>query len=84
MAYRDYIVSTLSSGSVEIDNQNRVNVVWVASKDVGITYKGGLFYCKDDAIKVVHHDDKYKIHAFPIPSSGLTPRRCIRCGTPIL
>jgi hypothetical protein len=83
VAYRDYIVSAVSSGYVEVDSNNRLNIVWVASKDVGITYQDGLLYCPSDAVKVVFHDNEYKIHAFPIPSSGLTARHCIICGKPI-
>jgi hypothetical protein len=82
-AYRNYIVSAVSSGYVEVDNHHKLNIVWVASKDVGITYQNSFFYCSNDAVKVVFHDNEYKIHAFSIPSSGLAARHCMVCGKPI-
>jgi len=36
--YKEYILDTSNSGSVEIDDQNRVNVVWVAHKQIGQTF----------------------------------------------
>ena len=83
MAYGDYIVSTLASGYVEVDDRHRLNIVWVASKEVGVTYQDGLFFSTNDTIKVVFHDNILKIHAFPIPPSGVSSRYCIRCGQPI-
>lgn len=83
MAYRDYIVSTLASGYVEVDDKQRLNIVWVASKEVGVTYLDGRFFSTNDTIKVVLHDDIAHIHAFPIAPTGISSRSCIRCGKPI-
>ena len=55
--YERYIVTALASGSVQVDNQGRTNVVWVASEHTGITYKDGRFLASTNAVKVVFHDD---------------------------
>jgi hypothetical protein len=83
-AYQNYIVSTVSSGYVEIDNLNRVNICWVGSSDTGATYKGGLFHLPTNSVKVVLHDNRYKIHAFPISTVGIPANFCIECGAAIL
>lgn len=80
VAYKDYIVSTVNSGSVEVDNRNSVNITWVASKDTGMSFKNGSFHSKTDAVKVVFHDNQFKIHAYPIPSTGVLRKKCNICG----
>lgn len=81
--YKDYIVSCVSSGYVQIDERGRLNIVWVASNHAGISYKHGNFFSENDAIKVVFHDNEFKIHGFPIMSSGIIAKKCQICGSPI-
>lgn len=81
--YERYIVTALASGSVQVDNQGRTNVVWVASEHTGITYKDGRFLASTNAVKVVFHDDDRKIHGFPIYTSELGTSTCASCGRPV-
>jgi hypothetical protein len=82
-AYLNYVVTTVASGHIQVDDQNRVNVIWVASRDIGVGLQGGSFVGPTDAVKVVLHDKPHKIHAFPINSSKLKAASCARCGRTI-
>jgi hypothetical protein len=81
--YQHYIVTTVASGHVQVDDENRTNVVWVASDQTGISYSGGTFAGPNNAVKVVFHDDDKKIHGFPIHSSELKAAKCGICGRPV-
>lgn len=81
-SYRNYIVTAVGSGYIQIDG-NRINVVWVASATTGVTYRNGNFVAYNDAVKVVFHDDQFKIHGFPIGSAGFGSAACIVCGKPV-
>ena len=78
--YKDYLINTLVSGSVEIDEKDNTNVVWIAGRKTGFTLKNGKFYCKDDSVKVVYHDDKIRIHGFPTGSAKISEGFCLMCG----
>lgn len=82
--YKDYIVNTLASGSVEIDDHGRTNIVWFAGQTTGWEYKDGEFQCEDDAVKVVLHDDEIRIHGFPTGSARISPKTCMNCGDEIV
>jgi hypothetical protein len=56
--YQQYIVTTVASGHVQVDDQSRTNVVWVASDQTGISYSGGTFAGPNNAVKVVFHEIK--------------------------
>jgi len=70
---------TSASGSVEIDSQNRVNVIWYAGKHTGMTFENGKYYCADDAVKVVLHHDVTLIHSFPANYELHYVNRCKIC-----
>lgn len=78
--YRDFLVTTVASGHVQIDDANRNNVVWVASRQTGIALQGGQFLGPTAAVKVVLHHDDNRIHAFPMHSSELLSAKCAACG----
>ncbi len=40
--YEGYAVTTVNSGHVQFDEQGRMNIVWVASCQTGISYQGGM------------------------------------------
>ena len=83
--YENFIVSTSASGCVEIDNLGRVNVLWVAGKDIGVTYQNGVPVCLADTVKVVMTKEKYKVHAYPTGSAAdLQSEKCHSCGCPIV
>jgi hypothetical protein len=79
-SYRTYIVNTSGSGCLMIDDQGRSNLIWVAGYQVGVTFKGDKPILPDDAIKVVFHNNEWKIHAFPIISDPIITKRCANCG----
>jgi hypothetical protein len=81
--YTDFIVSTVSSGHVEIDDQNRTNIVLVASAQTGIALQNGQFIGPTEAVKVVLHDNAAKIHGFPISVASLAVGYCQACGCAI-
>lgn len=81
--YRNYIVTAVASGHVQIDDRGRRNVVWVASQQTGIKYQNGTFVGLTDAVKVVLHDVDNKIHGYPIHSSELGVAKCVICGRPV-
>jgi len=82
--YRDYIVNTLASGSVEIDDQNRKNIVYCAGKNIDFTNISGSIQIPTDAVKVVLHQNSYKIHSYPTGSAGFVNSTCDKCGKNII
>lgn len=81
--YQKYIVTAVASGHVQIDDKGRVNIVWVASEQTGITYQNGVFVGPTNTVKVVFHDDDNRVHGFPIHSSELAVARCVVCRRPV-
>ena len=74
--YGDYMVNTLASGCVEIDDRNRRNIVWVAGKRVGMKFEKGVPVSSGDAVKLVLSTDPQKVHAYPVSSTTLSTRSC--------
>ncbi len=83
-AYANYSVDTAVSGSVEIDDANRRNIVWVASKQVGQLFVGGVLQGGVDAVKLVLLQDATKVHTYPTSSADIHASSCADCGTSIL
>lgn len=79
-SYKNLIVTTVASGHVQVDSQNRINIVWVGSQTTGIAIQGGRFVGDMSAIKVVYHSDTKKIHGYPIAVAELKPACCVQCG----
>lgn len=78
--YRDYTVSGVYSGCLEIDSYNRKNMVWYAGKQIGLTYSGS-FTVPESGVKVVLHHDQTKIYSYPFtPPQAL---KCQHCGAVI-
>lgn len=77
--YQDYTISGSLSGCCEIDSYGRTSLIWYAGRHVGMTFKDGLYYCPDDAIKVVLHHDITLIHTFPVNYQLHYINRCIEC-----
>ena len=81
--YKDYFLNTLASGSVEIDDKGRKNIVWVAEKEQGYRFTDGKI-TGDDGVKVVLADDPEKIHAYPTGSADLSTKKCEICEKDII
>ena len=79
-AYKGYIISTTASGSVEVDDKGRINVIWVAGRETGYKKTHGVFKTTTSAVKVVFHDDEYKVHGFSYESLELAGAECALCG----
>jgi hypothetical protein len=78
--YSGYVVATVASGCVQIDDGGRSNVLWAAGEEVGCTYRSGVFSTTASGVKVVLHHDEFRIHAFPAGASELGAQACRRCG----
>lgn len=81
--YRDYTISGSLSGSLQIDDQNRRNLIWYAGRDIGITYENGLYKVPNDAVKVVLADNPTGIHAFPVNYELQYAEKCLECNRPL-
>ena len=82
--YHHYIVTAVASGSVQVDTRGRINIVWVASEQTGLLFQGTTLVGPTEAVKVVFHDDRNRIHGFPISTSQLNITSCTACGRPVL
>ena len=78
--YKDFILDAASSGSVEVDDQNRVNIIWIAHQQTGMTFEPAQSPQPVNAVKLVLYQDLQKIHAYPTGSSGLLSIQCSCCG----
>jgi hypothetical protein len=78
--YKDYTISGSLSGSLQIDDQHRKNLIWYAGRDIGITYENGIYRLPDDAVKVVLSEDPLRIHPFPVNFELQYAERCLICG----
>jgi hypothetical protein len=78
--YEQYHYLAYVSGSLEIDNQGRKNLVLCYTKPTGDEYTQGIKAGQSEAVKLVLFDNANKIHAFPTSSAHLTTVRCKNCG----
>ena len=49
--YQNYIVSASCSGSYEVDDVGRRNILWVANKIIGTQFDHGNFVLPEDSLK---------------------------------
>ena len=82
--YRDFSISGSLSGNLEIDTLGRKNLVWYAGRDIGFTYKNGVYEIPNDAVKVVLSEDPAKIHTFPVNYELQYFEKCRECGNTLL
>jgi hypothetical protein len=78
--YKNYIVNTWASGSVELDDQGRINIVWFAGCQTGLTFNNGILQGSADGVKLVLHNNPARIHAYPTGSVEFVNRCCTWCG----
>ncbi len=78
--FKNYMVNSICSGSVEIDNLGRMNIVWVAGEKTGATYLNGSFLTDNNSVKVVKSWDCNEIHGYPTSSADLELKICSNCG----
>ena len=82
--YSNFIVATMASGCVELDDQGRTNLVYFAGDKTGARYEHGEFVCDVSGVKVVLAHDGARVHGFPTGIGNLGPRYCDACGCPVL
>jgi hypothetical protein len=78
--YANYILDTAASGAVEIDAHGRRNIVWIAGRENGFSFRGGTLVGPTDGVKVVLSSEATLVHAFPISSTSLATHTCAWCG----
>jgi len=79
-SFANYVVSSALSGSVEIDDKGRTNIIWVAGNLTGFQYSNGQLLYPQDSVKVVLSTSTSSIHAFPESSTQFSTGRCEACG----
>lgn len=84
VAYRWNNISTLLSGSTEIDNHGRVNLLWATPASNGTTFRNGVFHYHTDLVKVVFPYNQVLVHSYPIRAGRLQSQNCHYCGDSIL
>lgn len=83
-AYRGYIVTGTLAGYTEIDDRGRTNLLWFAGQQIGVTVRKGQLVTPADMVVVACHDNKWKIHGFPAPSTHYGQLNCQNCGAGLL
>ena len=79
-AYENYVVSSSLSGSVEIDDGGRRNVIWAAGNAIGFKQEHGVLKHPEDCVKVVLSTDTGRIHAYSQSSTEFSGSNCDDCG----
>ncbi len=82
--YKNHIINTAASGSVEQLDNGKINYVYYAGHTTGFHYSNGNFITPIDAVKIVLPNDFTRIHAYPTGSLGLSTAHCNECGNPVL
>ena len=77
-AYEQYLVNTAASGCLEIDDQNRKNLILFAGQEVGLLKVNGVFRAPCSGVKLVCSEDAVKAHGFPIAFEPQS-RTCESC-----
>jgi hypothetical protein len=77
--YKSYALLTAASGCLEIDDQNRKNLIYFAGEKTGMRYDGGVFTCHCSGVKLVCAENVVRMHPFP---SDFQPeaQQCANCG----
>jgi hypothetical protein len=83
-AYQSYVVSAASSGSALVRDDGRVNLLWLAGRQIGVRLEGGQVIAPADLVVLVLVDDQYHMHAYPEISSGLGVYDCDNCGRNVI
>jgi hypothetical protein len=82
--YKDYVITTLASGTVSQQDNGRINMNWIAGSRIGVQIENGKPILDTDTITVVFADDDSRIHAFPTRSDKIRMENCCICGIPII
>ena len=78
-SYKNYMVTTSASGCLEVDDNNRKNLIYFAGEETGLKYINGVFTALCSGVKLVCSENVGRVHGFPIdfhPES----KNCALCG----
>jgi hypothetical protein len=78
------MINVEASGSLEVDDNGRHNIVWIAGNDVGTLHISGSAVGRQDLVKIVLPHDATKVHLFPSSSAGVRMEVCADCSRTIL
>lgn len=78
-AYQGFMVDAVNSGCLEVDPQNRKNLIILADKETGVTFQSGSFVASCSGVKVVLSEVSGYIHAFPFDTIAES-QVCAICG----
>src|SRR6266481_2308497 len=78
--YESWVVNSVASGCVALDPNGAYAYIFVAGKEVGLTYKNGSFHTVGDSVKVVLPTDPKKVHAYPMSSHTIAATKCAPSG----
>ena len=81
--YRNCLLISIHSGSVDIRNGTADSVVWDACQYLGDTYINGVYSHRCFENKVVKLYDLSKVHGYCTNSFSTTTNRCVDCGKAI-
>ncbi len=83
--YENWCITASLSGCVEVDDSSRINVIYYAGYDIGITFNSGIPVCCGDTVKLVLHQNEDKVHGYPVLSGAtMAVTHCTHCGNPII
>jgi len=80
-AYKNYVINTAASGSVQIDVKGRINVIFYAGQQTGYSVKdGNVIYPQLEGVKLVKTDARDEMHCYPIKMDTLNVVTCSVAG----
>ncbi len=82
--YENYCLLTSVSGSLEIDDHFRYNLLFYAINPIGVLTVSGIPISSLDCVKLVLFQQNNKIHAYPTSSTDIISQQCAYCGNLIL
>lgn len=78
-AYQDFMGDAVYSGSLEVDDQNRKNLIVLSNTDTGVNFQSGSFEASCSGVKVVLSEVSGYVHEFPFNTIAES-QVCAICG----
>lgn len=82
--YAEYIIESITAGSIEVDDYDRKNIIWVAGERTGFLFNYGQLVQPQDAVKIVLFHDDARMHAYSANSTSFTGTTCDICGEQVI
>lgn len=81
--YFNYVVTGTAAGMLEIDDVNRMNLIWYAGYKTGVELINGVYNAPTDGVKIVKFSIPDEIHTYPIKGKPGLIQYCANCGITI-